>query len=121
MGLLESAAHTDRNLHSALNYMTLSEFAARRRGGKDAGFACLENDEILGIPGETSPAAGTQGSHFHLPHRSADGQAGGKCRRETLFNLEAQRLIEATPGFFSNGNRAATARSSAFLWAAFIN
>jgi putative transposase len=33
----------ERRPHSSLNYMTPAEFAAQARGGKDAGYACLEN------------------------------------------------------------------------------
>ena len=35
--------YNERRPHSSLNYMTPAEFAARTSGGKDAGFACLEN------------------------------------------------------------------------------
>ena len=35
--------YNDRRPHSSLNYMTPAELAARIRGGKDAGFVCLEN------------------------------------------------------------------------------
>jgi putative transposase len=35
--------YNERRPHSNLNYMTPAEFAARTSGGKDAGFACLEN------------------------------------------------------------------------------
>ena len=35
--------YNERRPHSSLNYLTPAEFAARTSGGKDAGFACLEN------------------------------------------------------------------------------
>ena len=35
--------YNERRPHSSLNYMTPAEFAAKTSGGKDAGFACLEN------------------------------------------------------------------------------
>ena len=35
--------YNERRPHSSLNYMTPAEFAAKASGGKDAGFACLEN------------------------------------------------------------------------------
>jgi putative transposase len=35
--------YNERRPHSSLNYMTPAEFAAQASGGKDAGFACLEN------------------------------------------------------------------------------
>jgi putative transposase len=35
--------YNERRPHSSLNYRTPAEFAAKAIGGKDAGFACLEN------------------------------------------------------------------------------
>ena len=50
--------YNERRPHSSLNYMTPSEFAAKTSGGKDAGFARLENDTaVFHFPTATAAAS----------------------------------------------------------------
>jgi putative transposase len=50
-------AYNEFRPHSSLNYMTPTEFATKASGGKDAGFACLENaDGVSNFPTATAAA-----------------------------------------------------------------
>ena len=49
--------YNQRRPHSSLNYRTPSEFAAKASRGKDAGQACLKNDEtVFHFPTATTAA-----------------------------------------------------------------